>query len=133
MMKAGPELDALVAERVLGCKPRPTDKPWAVGLGFAQCECGDPENWDYPHGRTTQRGIHGEILPYSTDLTTCAAAAEEAIRAGKVAAWTIQRANDGQVGALVYLSPVTDGLSGVLGETPAHALALALLKAVGHE
>lgn len=127
MMKAGPELDALVAEKVLG---------WDE-IHFAPE--GNLSGWggtDRPCwiGHAPGASLHNvEILPYSTDLTTCAAAAEEAIRAGKVAAWTIQRASDGQVGALVYLSPVTDGLSGVLGETPAHALALALLKAVGHE
>jgi hypothetical protein len=57
-----------VAE-ALGCKPVRVDAPhWAADQSFAwRCECGDPSEWVYPHGRTTQRGIQGELLHWDAD------------------------------------------------------------------
>lgn len=115
----GPELDALVAEKVLGLSVI----------------------WDYPMGMEHPLrfaalyagGYKDSLPPYSTDLTTCAAAAEEARKAGKIDGWTIESPYAGRpLTALVYVDRriEPDDISAAQGETLAHSLALALLRAV---
>lgn len=119
-MTPGPELDRLVAEKVLGWRemdyelhrtirgPEPT---WVKNVQ-GECVC--------------------EFRP-SRDLSTCAAAAEEARKAGKLRFWlvTSSLAHDGFASpcfGTVNVSAAAASIN-VQGESCAHALALALLKA----
>lgn len=111
-------MDAMVAEKVLGQKVCRDQCPGG---------CDSPGGWMYHDG--TWEGTK----PYSTDLTTCAAAAEEARKAGKIGGWNLRSGglgNDGDFAAGVWGVPEQIPF-GIAGESTAHALALALLKAVG--
>lgn len=135
MMQPGPELDAQVAEKVLGRRARVVRDP-----AFIQ-ERQRAEIWS-----DARPGAHGQLVgmdgsagwypcaPYSTDLTTCAAAADEwRAKSGRNLWWRIcSGGRDGSIpSAAVFEGSVC--LVEWSGETPAHALALALLEAVGHE
>jgi hypothetical protein len=60
-MEAGREMDALVAEKVLGCK---VENP----NGFYKCGCG--ETCRYPHAIDDREGqLYGGLLYFSTDIS----------------------------------------------------------------
>ncbi len=135
-MRPGPELDALVAETVLGwvwrrsretgrrCLYQPDPLLW-------------PEWMDKPADGTEPVVTSPSVpmvpyVPYSTDLTTCAAAAEEARKAGKLRFWLLTSpAVDPRWSALIDVTP-NWAPTQAWGDSAAHCLALALLKAGGH-
>lgn len=105
-MKAGRELDALVAEKVMG---RPAVRVEGVF-------------------RANGEALFLDVPPYSTDI---AAAFEAAERAGVFTrqCWYLWNSGDGW--CVGETTGVNDCAPHICGETPAHVLCLAALKAVG--
>lgn len=119
-MTPGRELDALVAEKVMGCTPK------RDGSGRIECGCPDKghEHFIDPYDREMDMGLKS----YSTDI----AAAWEVV--DKIANhWSnvsLLRADDGSWH--VCSDPeMSFGSSGAEAPTAPHAICLAALKAVG--
>jgi hypothetical protein len=63
-MKAGRELDALVAEKVFGCKVRRAPEMY----DYAYCECGDGEHGDQSNYERRFHDDPWDIRRYSTSI-----------------------------------------------------------------
>jgi hypothetical protein len=122
-MEAGPDLDAKLAE-AMGQKPREHEP----GESYSDCACyfcGAHCEW----GKEFDRPC---IDHYSTDVSAAIAAAEEMRKAGRIAAWSVTVwPNWDKPKGQVYL---TRGVNlepwDADGDSPAHALTLALLAAL---
>lgn len=123
-LPAGPELDARLAEamgrkvcRDIGCDGENCDAP-----GGILCNYGEGTRWE---GTT----------PYSSDLSTIAAACEEMRVSGRIAHWSVESKYSGCVPGATVLAMKDDHETGqdttAVGSSPAHALTLALLSALG--
>lgn len=123
-MKPGRELDALVAEKVMGCKPAIKDDDYV-------CTCKGPNpgySFDIlPHGST--RMVVGEEYPpdirdYSTDITAAWEVVEH-INLLKGAELSKYDNGDWCVGC----TAPGEGYTIASGETAPHVICLAALKA----
>lgn len=131
---AGPELDALVAEKVMGCKPIIVEWPTPIGTIYrypeCQCEC-------RPHGKTDESGFtkeHG-LKPYSTDI---AAAWQVVEKIGECETPVIEQvrilaASGDHWGWAVRFGKLKRGEEHIQAATAPLAICLVALKAVGVE
>jgi hypothetical protein len=126
-LQAGPELDAKLAE-AMGWKDVAEEHD-GVLFGVAPDE-------DYSLCTDGCDGhIHGDFLPsYSEDVEAAITAAEELRKAGKIHAWDVHQfeTTSASTGRLMPNGRTLAWADAVQGETPAHALTLALLAAVGY-
>jgi hypothetical protein len=140
-------LDALVAE-VIGwkwatfggrksCLLHPSDWPETIEASWSSWRIGkegEPmrsEHVFFDSARPFPR--YRPIPPYSTDISAAVSAAEEARKARKIDAWILYSAHSGNATPYArVLFPGGDG-TGRYGDSPAHALSLALLAACGAE
>lgn len=124
-MKPGAELDRLVAEKVLGLG---RDVRLRGSTNIVRIYDPNPYYHDGSDSRKDLRRAGPK--PYSTDLAPCVAAAEEARKAGKLLSWELSAGKNRGTGAYAIVEYGEDVHVGNHGETPAHALSLALLAAV---
>ena len=135
--KPGPELDAEVAEMVMGCKPQKQTFRGA-GADEYKCGCGDP----YPHNEPSYDNVEPYeddwIWAYSTDIGAawkvvermCELFPERPLRIGR-------RWGDGGMHARCdadlgkwWDADAADTAVRVRGDTAPHAICLAALEAV---
>lgn len=121
-MKPGPELDRLVAEKVLGWVPY---NPSICRL----CLDANVPHWQGPDGEW----VCGDSWAFSEQIRAAVSAAEQARAAGKFDAWDVRQFEtaSASTGRLMPNGRTLAWADAVQGETPAHALALAVLAACG--
>lgn len=135
-MGPGPELDALVAERVSGWEWRRSSCSgrralYAPGRAPEWMQSKADMSEPICHDCLDDAGLVGDFHP-STDLTTCAAAAEEWRAQSERRLWW--RLCSGDRDGTLPAVAIFEGSVCLVewsGESLAHALALALLKACG--
>jgi hypothetical protein len=131
-MKAGRELDALIAEKVMGCNVYCVDPNYNYKdpAKMWRCDCpGANSIGDRPHA---DDGFDGEIKPYSTDIAAAWKVVEKMRESHQ---WIRIECFDGkwEAGPVeVCGEDYIDNNVESLVSAP-HAICLAALKAIGHE
>lgn len=122
-MKAGRELDALVAEKVMGCK--------VLNAKTAAPDCGCPPSDEYsnrPHS-SNKLGDDRHLQRYTTDM----AAAWEIVRHMNMKCdwlFSVRQRKSGAWRAMFFTPDVDGPYFKSIRETMPHAICLAALKAV---
>lgn len=126
-LEAGPELDALVAEKVMGCQPRRIDYH---GREQIICPCPITSEYRHPHGGFKYDEPDDELLRYSTDIAAAWEVVEKCVPYVKVDA----RGLSTEAGHFRWVCQIWNGSSKeILGlaQTAPLAICRAALKAVG--